>query len=99
MKSYASLLLVLAITGTAAQQASAGDGSVKQIRPGEAVSLNPQPEPPGVTATAKSNTIVKAGDTVMFNPQPDPPGDFKPQAKQLKGAVPVKGAGSQPAGK
>ncbi len=97
MKTYASLFLVLALAGGATQQASAGDGSVKQIHPGEAVSLNPQPEPPGITAanSAAVNNIRKAGgETVGFNPQPDPPGDFKPQGKQLKRAASAPGQAS-----
>ncbi len=97
MKSYASLVLVLALTGAAAQQAAAADGSVKQIHPGEAVSLNPQPEPPGITAanSAALNNIRKAGgETVGFNPQPDPPGDFKPQVKQMKRAASAPGQAS-----
>jgi POT family proton-dependent oligopeptide transporter len=43
--------------------------SVKgEVNPGDAVALNPQPEPPGV---------VKPGGIVELNPQPEPPGVAK----------------------
>ena len=98
MKRYASLVLVLALTGAAAQQALAGDGSVKPLNPGDAVSLNPQPEPPGITA--KTIAMRKAGgDPKMLNPQPEPPGIAAPQAKLLKAGASNPGTSGQPAAK
>ncbi len=99
MKPYATLVLLVALASAGIQQASAADGSVKQLHPGDAVGLNPQPEPPGITdkaknttATTKSNPIRKAGgETVGFNPQPEPPGDFQPQGKQIKASTPATG--------
>jgi hypothetical protein len=39
------------------------------LAPGDIVSLNPQPEPPG---------IIRPGDIVSLNPQPEPPGITTP---------------------
>src|SRR5437588_1343715 len=41
------------------------------LKPGEAVGLNPQPEPPG---KARSEKVNSKGDEVSLNPQPEPPG-------------------------
>ncbi len=98
MKRFTSLMLVLAFAGAAAQHAQAGDGSVKKLNAGDAVSLNPQPEPPGITA--KNTSMRKAGgDQVMLNPQPEPPGITAPQAKLPKTGAPNPGAAGQPAAK
>ncbi len=77
MKPYASLVLLVALASAGIQQASAADGSVKQLHPGDAVSLNPQPEPPGITdkaknttATTKSNPIPNAGSKTVSHTQP-----------------------------
>ena len=43
----------------------------KPLAPGEAVGLNPQPEPPGKARPEKANN---KGEEVGLNPQPEPPG-------------------------
>jgi hypothetical protein len=40
-----------------------------KLKPGGAVGLNPQPEPP-----EKAKLMLKPGEAQGFNPQPDPPG-------------------------
>lgn len=43
----------------------------KPLAPGEAVGLNPQPEPPGKT---RPERVKNKGEEVGLNPQPEPPG-------------------------
>lgn len=64
MQSRFGILLVL----LAATSSPFAFGA-QPLKPGEAIAINPQPEPPG----APRQKILKPAEKVGINPQPEPP--------------------------
>lgn len=64
MQSTLGILLVLLAAGTSPLALGA-----QPLKPGEAIGINPQPEPPG----APKQKILKPAEKVGINPQPEPP--------------------------
>ena len=54
------------------------------LKPGEAVGLNPQPEPPG---KARSETVNSKGEEVSLNPQPEPPGSAPDILRKMRSSL------------
>ncbi|MCA1594125.1 MAG: hypothetical protein LC754_16030 [Acidobacteria bacterium] len=56
----------------------------RALKPGEAVGLNPQPEPPGKERSKKLNS---KSDEVSLNPQPEPPGSQASMLRQMRASL------------
>lgn len=76
MQPKLGILLVLLAAGTSPLALGA-----QPLKPGEAIGINPQPEPPGI----QKQKILKPAEKVGINPQPEPP--LPARQKPLKPGV------------